>query len=157
MVTAWSAGLRIRGSRARTALCQVINPLLAALAHSQPPMPAWLYWVTVGGAGQQAGKPSILYDAVGRLVDRTLSLDQVTLTLTLAPTLTLTLARIPSTITLTTLSLDQAVAEVAAQGAAGRLCFEFATIGLEGRAGQWDAMMCDHPGPNPNPSPVPKP
>lgn len=93
----------------------VINPLLAALAHSQPPMPAWLYWVTVGGAGQQAGKPSILYDAVGRLVDRTLS-------------------------------LDQAVAEVAAQGAAGRLCFEFATIGLEGRAGQWDAMMYDHPG-----------
>jgi hypothetical protein len=156
MVTAWSAGLRIRGSRARTALCQVINPLLAALAHSQPPMPAWLYWVTVGGAGQQVGKPSILYDAVGRLVDRTLSLDQVTLTLTLAPTLTL--ARIPSTITLTTLWLDQAVAEVAAQGAAGRLCFEFATIGLEGRAGQWDAMMCDgHPGPNPNPSPVPKP
>ena len=56
------------------------------------------------------------------------------------------------------MGLDQAVAEVAAQGAAGRLCFEFATIGLEGRGGQWDAMMCDgHPGPNPNPSPVPKP
>ena len=123
----------------------MLNPLLAALAHSQPPMPAWLYWVTVGGAGQKAGKPSLLYDAVGRLVDRTLSLDQVTLTLTLAPALTL--ARSLSTITLTTLSLDQAVAEVAekAQGAAGRLCFEFATIGLEGRAGQWDAMMYDHP------------
>ena len=33
----------------------VLNPLLAALAHSQPPMPTWLYWVTVGGAAQQAG------------------------------------------------------------------------------------------------------
>ena len=33
---------------------------------------------------KQAGKPSILYDAVGRLVDRTLSLDQVPLTLALA-------------------------------------------------------------------------
>ena len=47
-----------------------------------------------------------------------------------------------------TFSLDQAVAEKAdkAEVAAGRLCFEFATIGLEGRAGQWDAMMYDHPG-----------
>ena len=44
-----------------------------------------------------------------------------------------------------TLSLDQVVAEKA-EVAAGRLCFEFATIGLEGRAGQWDAMMYDHPG-----------
>ena len=31
----------------------VLNPLLAALAHSQPPMPAWLYWVTMGGAAQK--------------------------------------------------------------------------------------------------------
>ena len=33
-----------------------------------------------------------------------------------------------------------------AGGGAGRLCFEFATIGLEGRGGHWDAMMYDHPG-----------
>ena len=91
----------------------VLNPLLMALAHSTPAgLPTRLHWVRMAGTERRQGTPSVLFDAVVRLVG-------------------------------TTLELDEALKRV---GAGGRLCFEFATLPLAGRAGSWDAMMYDHPG-----------